>query len=150
MKQVLSVASLLLCGGWACSESDDAGASNPITQFSYHATWGPCRPDLEPCLEDLVATPDGAFTYAGEGNTRSSVFTPADASDFRRFLDDPALSAAISDSAPCPPISDNWRTVTLARAGGQAPLVKDIAGCEGATYDAIDAWVVRARAYFPQ
>jgi hypothetical protein len=149
MKQVPSIALLLLCGGMACSGSDDAGASSPITQFSYHATWGPCRPDLEPCLEELVATPDGAFTHTGEGNTRSSVFTPADASDFRRFLNDPALSAAISDPAPCPPLSDNWQTVTLARAGGQAPLVKDVHGCEGAIYDAIFGWVEKARGYFP-
>ena len=75
------------------------------------------------------------------------MLTPADAADFKRFLDDPALTAAISDTTPCPRTSDNWQTVTLARGGSQAPLVKDIAGCVGATYDAIVAWVVRARAY---
>jgi hypothetical protein len=148
-RRARSLAFALFASIGACAADGDAGASRTITRFAYHAAWGPCRPDLEPCQEDLVATPDGAVTYT-RTETRSSTLTPADASDFARFLEDPALAAAISDATPCPPISDNWRTVTLERAGGQAPLVKDIAGCQGATYDAIDAWITRARAYFPQ
>lgn len=141
---------VLLAGGWSCSGDGGASAPAPITQFSYRATWGPCPPDLGPCLEELVATPDGALTYTERTNTRSSALTPGDASGFRRFLDDPELTAAISDTAPCPAISDTWQTVTLARGDDQTPLVKDVAGCQGATYDAINAWLVRARAYFPQ
>jgi len=141
---------LVLLASGSCGGTDDAGASVPITQFSYRATWGPCAPELAPCLEELVATPDGAFTYTEQTNTRSSVFTPADSSDFRRFLDDPGLTAAITDTAPCSPTSDYWQTVMLARGGGQAPLVKNVTGCQGAIYYTIVAWLVRARAYFPQ
>ena len=122
--------------------------STEITQYSWHATWGPCLADAGPCEERLdVRLADGRIERT-LGALEVGWLTGDELVEFSAFLC--PLLDEISNVAPCTsnPSHDRVETVVLTLEHGLSQVSKEVLDC-GDLYESINGWNRTLREKFP-
>jgi hypothetical protein len=151
----------LSSGGTLSSTGDTTGATGRstgstsatvVSQYTWTNEYGPPFGSL-PWEERFIANADGTLTYdlmATTPSNRSAVLTSSDLVEFDQFLQDPVMTATLSDPTPCSTMTywDTGEWVSLKFADGRPEVSKNIMDCTGPAYYAIRSWNSRFRTYF--
>jgi hypothetical protein len=134
--------------GASCGPTHSSSGAVALSSYSWRASWGPCPPGSDPCVEEFVVTAVGDVTYTQGSDVRTATLSPSDQARFASFLAGADLLAAIGDGRACPQVVDRTEVVTLFPADGGAPISRDVIGCTGAVFDEIGTWNDTFRSYF--